>query len=79
MHAAFIGIGEVGSCLARELARRGLEVTAYRRSQLGMRKAVQAGVSLFGSLAEALEGADVVFSCVWPHTALEVAKEAAAL
>jgi len=80
MRLAFIGFGEVGYYLARDLTGRGLEITAYRRRpQAAEARARESGVRLCATLGEALDGAEVVFSCVWPQTALEVAREAAAL
>ena len=81
---AFIGFGEAGGILAGDLARDhavtiwdckldGAEREAMRE------KARNAGVQAAGSLAQALEGAALVFSTVTAGSALEVARQAAAL
>jgi 3-hydroxyisobutyrate dehydrogenase-like beta-hydroxyacid dehydrogenase len=80
MRLAFIGFGEVGYYFARDLAGSGLEITAYRRRrEMAEARARETGVRLCATPGEALDGAEVVLSCVWPQTALEVAQQAAAL
>ena len=80
MRLAFVGFGEVGYYLARDLAGRGLAITAYRRRrETAEARARETGVRLCATLGEALAGAGVVLSCVWPQTALEVAREATGL
>jgi 3-hydroxyisobutyrate dehydrogenase-like beta-hydroxyacid dehydrogenase len=78
MRLGFIGFGEAGYCLARALKRQDLSISAYRRRpELAAERAREAGVRLCPGLEQALEGADLVLSCVWPHTAVEAAEAAA--
>jgi len=80
MRVAFIGFGEVGYHFARDLTGKGVEIRAYRRRpELARDRASETRVRLCPSLGEALEGAEVVLSCVWPHSALDAAREAAPL
>jgi 3-hydroxyisobutyrate dehydrogenase-like beta-hydroxyacid dehydrogenase len=78
MRLAFIGFGEVGYYFARDLAGSGLEITAYRRRrEMAEARARETRVRLCATLGEALDGAEIVLSCVWPHSALEAARDAA--
>lgn len=78
MKLAFIGFGEAGYFLARELPRRDLTIRAFRRNpSVAAERARETSVQLCATLAEALEGADVALSCVWPHTAVDAAQAAA--
>ncbi|HHG8770987.1 TPA: DUF1932 domain-containing protein [Raoultella planticola] len=78
----FIGFGEAGGILAGDLAREN-DVTIWDRKLQGaareaMReKAHLAGVRVADSLAQALEGATLIFSTVTAGSALEVALAAA--
>ena len=56
---AFIGLGIMGRPMAGNLAKAGFQVTGYNRSE----KTVD-GVTMAGSVAEAVEGADVVATMV---------------
>ncbi|MFU0922724.1 DUF1932 domain-containing protein [Kluyvera sichuanensis] len=83
-HIAFIGFGEAGTILASELAQHHRVVVWDRKlngaEREAMReKAEQAGVQAAGSLAQALDGAAWVFSTVTAGSALEVARQSAAL
>lgn len=82
---AFIGFGEAGSCLGKELAQRGVKVSAYDilYTDPDARVALQAradaaGVQLCSSLVEALEQAELVISAVTAASAAEAAHQAAA-
>ena len=72
----FIGFGEAGGILAGDLAREN-DVTIWDRKLQGaereaMReKAHLAGVRVADSLAQALEGAALIFSTVTAGSALE--------
>lgn len=57
---AFIGLGIMGSPMACHLAAAGHEVTGYNRSPEKTKPLVDAGGSAAGSIAEAVEGKDVV-------------------
>ena len=86
MRIAFIGFGEVGSILARDLRAAGQDVVAafdIAFADPGSRAArnLQAqGVARAASAAEAASGAEVVFCCVtagsvrpsfWRHSAVQ--------
>lgn len=80
----FIGFGEAGSIFAGDLTRNNA-VTVWdckldgRERDAMLAKARHSGVQVAGSLAEALEGATLVFSTVTAGSALEVAQQAASL
>jgi|GEM_PF-6189758 len=80
----FIGFGEAGGIFASELARDhavtvwDCKLSGAEREPM-LAKARQAGVRAAGSLAEALEGAALVFSTVTAGSALDVAQQAAPL
>lgn len=73
MHLAILGYGEVGRCLSARFADRGWSVVAYRRSAPGR----DGSVVISDRLAEALSGAKLILSCVWPRAALPLARRAA--
>ncbi|MFG1173955.1 DUF1932 domain-containing protein [Erwiniaceae bacterium CAU 1747] len=86
MNITFIGFGEAGGILARDLQAQGNAVTVWDRKALDAeslpalrQKAQQSGVRLAASLAEALQQARLVFSTVTASQALSVAQQAAAL
>ncbi|MEU6700254.1 2-hydroxy-3-oxopropionate reductase [Pseudonocardia sp. NPDC046786] len=56
----FIGLGIMGGPMARHLVAAGHEVTGFNRSPEKTRPLVDAGGRAAGSVAEAVEGADVV-------------------
>lgn len=80
----FIGFGEAGGIFAAALARENA-VTIWDKKLNGpereamITKAAQAGVRAAGSLAQALEGASLIFSTVTAGEAAGVAAEAAPL
>ncbi|MEQ9548651.1 MAG: NAD(P)-dependent oxidoreductase [Coleofasciculus sp. G3-WIS-01] len=63
---AFIGLGVMGGPMAANLAPSGYSVKAWNRTpnRPGVEMAAQAGVSVVSSIREAVESADIVFSCV---------------
>lgn len=84
MTIAFIGFGEVGGILAADLAREhavtiwDCKLNGPEREAM-LRKARDSRVQVGNSLAQALEGATLVFSTVTAGEALKVAQQAAAL
>ncbi|MBE5252449.1 DUF1932 domain-containing protein [Mixta mediterraneensis] len=81
---AIVGFGEAGQIYARDLAGVA-DVSVWDKKFSGTQAehlrelAVQAGVQPTGSLAEALDGANLVFSLVTAASAREVAEQAAPL
>src|SRR5687767_1222671 len=61
---AYIGVGNMGRAMIVRLLKAGHEVTAYNRTREKAKLVEEAGAKLAGSPAEAVEGADVVFSSV---------------
>ena len=59
-HVAFIGLGNMGSGMAANLAKKGREVRAFDLSAAALDKAVAAGALRAASAAEAVAGADAV-------------------
>lgn len=84
MTIAFIGFGEAGGILAADLAREhavtmwDCKLNGPEREAM-LRKARDSRVQVGNSLAQALEGATLVFSTVTAGEALKVAQQAAAL
>ncbi|ELX9621952.1 NAD(P)-dependent oxidoreductase [Klebsiella variicola] len=84
MTIAFIGFGEAGGILAADLARENTvtiwdcKLNGPAREAMG-KKARDSRVQVGSSLAQALEGATLVFSTVTAGEALKVAQQAAAL
>src|SRR3974390_320955 len=81
---ALIGFGEVGGIFGRDLAAAGHSVSVYdillesepSRTAL-LAKAASAGVRAADTLEGALQGADLVLSCVTAASALAAAENAA--
>ena len=63
---AFLGLGVMGSPMSANLARAGLEVKGWNRTPNLPRLEVakQAGVKLVSTLKEAVESADIIFTCL---------------
>lgn len=63
---AFLGLGVMGGYMAANLARRGYSVKAWNRTfnRPSVEVALRAGVMVLSSIREAVEGAEVIFSCV---------------
>ena len=57
---AFIGLGNMGSGMAANLAKAGHEVTAFDLSEAALAKAEQNGCTRAASAADAVKGAEVV-------------------
>ncbi|MGZ9005943.1 MAG: NAD(P)-dependent oxidoreductase, partial [Burkholderiales bacterium] len=63
-HIAYIGVGSMGRAMILRLLRAGHKVSAYNRSREKAKVVEDAGAKLANSPAEAVEGADIVFSSV---------------
>lgn len=63
---AFIGLGVMGSPMAQNLVKAGYPVKAWNRTpdRLLVQQARQAGVEVLASLAETVQDASMVFTCV---------------
>jgi 3-hydroxyisobutyrate dehydrogenase len=63
---AFFGLGVMGGYMAANLARGGYSVKAWNRTpnRPGVEVAASAGVTVVSSIREAVETADIIFSCV---------------
>ena len=61
---AYIGVGNMGRAMILRLLKAGHKVTAYNRTPQKAQAVVDAGAKLARTPAEAVEGADVVFSSV---------------
>ncbi len=60
----FIGLGIMGSGMARNLLEAGFEVTVWNRTAEKMEPLVQAGAAAADSAREAAAAASIVFTCV---------------
>lgn len=69
--------GEMGAAVGRVLRSRGVTVAAFveGRGDRTRRNAVAAGFTLASSLEKSVEDCELVFSLVWPGSALDVAKQ----
>lgn len=63
-HVAFIGLGIMGLPMAKNLVNAGFTVTGYNRSQKAIDALAAAGGKGAGSVAEAVQDADVVITMV---------------
>ncbi|KIT16250.1 NAD(P)-binding domain-containing protein [Jannaschia aquimarina] len=86
MIVAFIGFSEAGPAFAEAMVGNGAEVRAFDLRSLDARQAeaqaalcARVGAAHSGSLAAALDGADLVVSTVTAGAALRVARDAAPL
>lgn len=63
---AFLGLGLMGSPMTANLARKGYAVKAWNRSsdRPGIKIAADAGAIVVSSVREAVDSADVIFTCV---------------
>ena len=59
---AVLGTGIMGSGMARNLARAGLETRAWNRTRERAEQLADAGITVADTLAEAVEGADCVIT-----------------
>jgi 3-hydroxyisobutyrate dehydrogenase len=64
MTVAFIGLGHMGTPMSRNLLRAGLDVVGFDLSREALRGLAEAGGRAAGSLAEAVEGAEIVLTMV---------------
>jgi 3-hydroxyisobutyrate dehydrogenase-like beta-hydroxyacid dehydrogenase len=77
--AAFIGLGVMGAPMAGHLARAGHDVSVYNRTEDKARDWAQKHKGrTYSSVANAVQGADIVFSCVGDDRDLREVFEAAA-
>lgn len=59
-----IGLGTMGSAIAKALMKSGKKVTVWNRSQGCIQPLVEEGASGAASLAQALDASPTVFKCV---------------
>ena len=71
MRVAILGTGIMGAPMARNLAAAGLETRAYNRTAERAQPLAEHGVTVAGSAAEAVEGADVVVTMLSDGPAVE--------
>jgi 3-hydroxyisobutyrate dehydrogenase-like beta-hydroxyacid dehydrogenase len=64
---SFLGVGEMGSALARAAAEAGHRVIAWNRTPHRATALAPAGVVVAGTVAEAVESAEVVVVCLFDH------------
>lgn len=70
-----LGYGEVGKAFTSHFNERGYEVIVTNRSPDQLRARIDdREITVAGSSAELATSSDLLFSCVWPETALSVAK-----
>ena len=69
----FIGLGIMGSPMAANLVKAGYDVTGYDLGATAIAKLVAAGGRAAGSIAEAIDGADVVITMLPAHAQVAAA------
>ena len=62
MKVTFIGLGIMGSRMAANLLKNGVDLTVYNRSQDSVKNLVEAGAKSGTTIEEAVKDADIVFS-----------------
>lgn len=60
----FLGLGRMGTAMARNLLKAGFQVTVYNRTPSRMRPLVEEGATEAGSPRQAATGADAVLTCL---------------
>ena len=71
MRIAFLGLGKMGSAVARLLVEKGYEVTVWNRSEAPLQHLVGLGAQAAGTSAGAVRGAHAVFTMLNDDQALE--------
>jgi 3-hydroxyisobutyrate dehydrogenase-like beta-hydroxyacid dehydrogenase len=71
MRLGFIGLGNMGAGMARNLLAEGYEVTVYNRSREKAERLATAGAKVAGTPGEAARGAEAVFTMLADDAALE--------
>jgi 3-hydroxyisobutyrate dehydrogenase-like beta-hydroxyacid dehydrogenase len=70
MKIAFLGIGNMGSGMVRNLLRAGHQVVAYNRSRAKAEELVKDGATVAGSISEACDGAEAAWTMLADDAAL---------
>lgn len=70
MKIALIGLGRMGTAIVERLLKQGYEVTVYNRTAAKMQPLLTLGAHGASSLAEAIQHADIVLSCLLDDEAL---------
>jgi len=72
MKVSFIGLGIMGSRMAANLLKHGVDLTVYNRSETPMEALRKKGAKISSSALKGVDGADIVFSML---STPEVVKE----
>ena len=72
MKIAFVGLGNMGAPMARNLLRAGHEVTVYNRTREKAEQLTSDGARLAGSARDAVRGCEVVITMLADDNAVEV-------
>ena len=67
---AVVGLGRMGTGIARNILKAGFEVAVYNRTAARMQPLVEAGARVSASPGEAASGADVVVSCLFDDSSV---------
>ena len=71
MKVGFLGLGRMGSAMARRLCEAGHDVAVYNRTPEKARALAEAGAKVVGSIAEAANYGEAVFTMLADDAALE--------
>ncbi len=75
LKASFIGLGSMGSPMAFNLLKQGVELGVYNRSKEKTTSLVEAGAKLLNHPSDVFKHAPIVFSMVANDQALEAITE----
>jgi len=76
-HVGFIGLGRMGSAIARNIMKAGFPLTVYNRTAVKMQPFLDAGAAGAPSAAEAAAGADIVVTSLMDDASVLAAVEGA--
>jgi 3-hydroxyisobutyrate dehydrogenase-like beta-hydroxyacid dehydrogenase len=71
MRIAFLGLGQMGSAVARHLIKAGHELTVWNRTAAHAEPFTKEGAKVAHSPSKAVMGCEVIFTMVTDDTALE--------
>jgi 3-hydroxyisobutyrate dehydrogenase-like beta-hydroxyacid dehydrogenase len=71
MKIGFLGLGKMGSAIARRLAISGHQVIVWNRSRAAAGALAAEGLSVAATPAEAVQGKEIVFSMLFDDAAYE--------
>ncbi len=71
MNTAFLGLGKMGTAIARHLLKSGEKLTVWNRTRSHAEALTGDGAQVASTPAEAVQGAEIVFTMVMDDPAME--------